>query len=303
MLIVFFAFLMLGLGMVTGYLMYSEVLDSTEWRRMRSFGMTAVTLTLNFLAPFGMGICGVLLVRQGEREVRMNTEIVTVTIFWTLASGGFHALLLYYFFLLRKTEQIRMELSVVVLASSLLLLRNLVCFAVSIVHPVVKSNVENIIPYGETRGCVENLDIALTTELPYVYFAEFVEKEYSAKGRNIITLYTKIKIYEDSAKGSAREQEKAQELAKEIMQTYVRNEINFRDSGLSEDVRDDLETKFGNIKDEASEHLFDSVYEYVITQLEAYFKHFKHSIAYQNLYRELIRNEIIYERLVEADLI
>ena len=304
LLILLGSFFLLGIVLITAYYSNWNDLDSFEWSSIRNGVMYTFTLILNFAGPFVLGVLGILLVRQGDREVQMSFEITSTTIFCTLSAGAFHLSLLHYLFFMRKTSQIKFDSMFVIFSSSMLLLRNFFYFLVSTIHPVIKSSVTNIIPYGETRECVGGVDITLSTELPYLYFSQFIEQEHGTGGKCLITLYTRIKMYEDMAKSNP-EDAQVKKLAKDIFEEFsAAKELIEMNKSAIEVLQELLKKRFKDMPERTSEkRLFDPLYSFVINQLQACFKEFKRSGLYLHLYDQLKQNEIIYERLLHAELL
>ena len=217
--IIFFVLLLAGLLFFLGYFLYYDIFNDNPGPVSRDFITMAITLIANFAYPLTLGILGVKLILYKDRVINMNTEIITIVVFWTFAAALFHWILFRY--MSREEDKRRMRESfVIMVASALLLMRNIVIFIVSIVHPVVKETVRSIMTFGETRECVGNVDITLSTELPYLYFSGFVEEKYKANGTNTVILYTQIKMFEDMVKNGASEEAKMK-LANTIMEEFL----------------------------------------------------------------------------------
>jgi len=297
-------FIVVGFGMILGYILNWDFLDDGIYEDYRNFVLMTSTLFINFIGPFTLGIFGIHLLKQADREISMNKEIILTIIFWMISTGVFHLFLNRYLFRMTKPSQIKYEDLIAIICSGSLIIRNIFCFILSVVHPIVKSNVQNIIPYGETRECVEGVDIALSTEIPYLYFSKFIEEKHKTAGKALISLHAKVKIYEDFAKNEQSIME-CEKMALDILQDYENCKFTLdisKDNAnkISELLRKRIEEFAEKGYDEK---LFDPLYGYMINQFQKYFKEFKKSPIYYELYDQLRQNEIIYERLLNSKLI
>ncbi len=64
-----------------------------------------------------------------------------------------------------------------------------------------------------------------------------------------------------------------------------------------------IENKFRNLEGNLNEYLFIELYAYVLERLRYYFESFKKSRDFSELEEEIIRQEKLYEVLVDASII
>ncbi len=295
---------MIGLAVV--FVCLGCALIATLWKNPNDLGPAPVysdsilvmtIMTLNFLGCFLFAVFGLRASPPRQREVEMKGEVLALVVFWTCCTMGFSYLMMYG----QEKKLLRQQLLMVGLMS-IILLRDIMSFIISIVTPVLKNPQGKIIPYGETRECVNNVEIALATELPFMYFARYVELVAGEKGRNLITLYTQIKLYEDEAENNTN-QEDVYDMATAIQQEYVQANAPARLDDVPTEVTESLTRKFDSLRNYLDKHLFDSLYGIVINKLQEYFVAFQKSELHRHLYDELKCNEIVYDRLVYAELI
>ena len=257
-----------------------------------------ITMTTNFACALLVAIFSLLTMSKRKREVDMRIEIISLVTFWTWCAIGYHFLQIYL-----KSKGVTMEFRITVLLEIVLLMRNVVGLVISVISPVIKSSERRSIPYGETRECVGTVEMALSTELPFMHFASYIEAVDGEKGKNTITLYTQIKLYEDKAEDEA-DQNEVQEMAESILKDYIRAGSPFRVPDITDEARRNIEKRFENRHARPlDKHLFNEAYGTVINRLQDYFIAFQGSKMYSTLCEELRKNEIIYERLVNSDLI
>jgi len=256
------------------------------------------TMTVNFLCTFLCSLYGIMVLMSQMYSSKIKTEMLFLVSFWACCACAFHYLIL----TLNETDYIKHELFTIAVPPIILLIRSLVSFILSIMAPVMQYHVEVITPFGETRECVSSVEMALSSELPFLYFFEFIESVDGIRGKNVINLYIEIKLYQDAATNG----EDVIEIAKEILKDYLEQSGEFSVKGIPEKVKDMVKTKINNKELDIQEldiHLFDRVYSVVMLKLEKYFELFKNSVLYKNLLRELKNTEIIYERLINSELI
>ncbi len=224
----------------------------------------------------------------------MNCELVVVVSTWILSNGV-------YFGLLFQHEQGSDNLSAS-MYFFVLVVRNVIVVIASIVVPVLTSHKGDLVPYGETRECVESVELALSTELPYQFFSEFILNTAGTPGINVLTLYTQIKLYEACPEGPERQQELFG-LANSINSDFILPNAPLAIPDIPPQVRTVISRKFQDLAPNLNKHLFDSLYGVIINKLQDYFEQFKKSEEYKQLLQALRINEIIFERLSRAGLI
>jgi len=262
--------------------------------------LIVTSMTINFLGAFLFAVYGMRTISERRNDIEMKTEIISLVTFWTCCSCGFHFLMIHE----NDQQNIRdsTETIVIVLSSIIILLRNLVSFIISIVYPVLHTSNSKIIPYGETRDCTSNVEITLATELPFIYFSYFIESVAGNNGKYLVTCYTQLKLYEDLVeKGDA--QQEAYAMASEIERNYLKEESEMKIEGIPIEIMKNLEKKLCNLKVNLDKHLYDPLYGFILNKLQEYYVAFKQSEVFKELCCELRNNEIIYERLLNAELI
>jgi hypothetical protein len=265
----------------------------------KNLGVLTATQTVNFVGPLLLALLTLKLSDYSEHPISMQTELISVVGFWTCCTMGFHFLMLF-----SSEAELGEEIHKVamIISSTALLLRDILTFVIMIVHPTLTSSDNNVMPHGETRECVENLDIVLATERPYLYFAEFVETKYGLTGSYVLQLFTQIKMYEDLMMTSQDEEDKYN-AAMTIYADFIQKNAPYPGPHITQEVRSDLDTKFEHLEFSLHPDLFAVVSGPTRAQLQAYFLEFRRSEQYADLYEELRRNEIIYERLLQADIL
>eukprot|EP00826_Nyctotherus_ovalis_P017237 TRINITY_DN15063_c0_g2_i5.p1 TRINITY_DN15063_c0_g2~~TRINITY_DN15063_c0_g2_i5.p1 ORF type:complete len:423 (+),score=116.55 TRINITY_DN15063_c0_g2_i5:152-1420(+) len=255
--------------------------------------LIAVTMTVNFVCTFLSSLNGIMVLMSEMYSTKIKTEVLFLVSFWASCAFAFYLLILR----LNETNYIKHELFTIAVPPGILIIRSLVSFILSIMAPVMQYHVEVITPFGETRECVSSVEMALSSELPFLYFFEFIESVDGANGKSVINLYIEIKLYEDMVMNA----EDGSKAAKEILRDYLEPTGESSVKGIPEKVKDMTKTRISS--GEMEVHLFDRVYSVVMLKLEKYFVLFKNSLLYKSLLRELKNTEIIYERLINSELI
>lgn len=242
-------------------------------------------------------IFGLRLTQRDQLVVSLKKELLEV-ISICLCVG----LIVYILLLSRENlESVKEQLSLVLVAS-FLLIRNIACLSITVIAPILKRREGNIIPYGETWECAKNLELTLNTILPFTYFVSYIKTETDPISKNILGMFTEIKLYE--AKADSREyNQEVLDLATNIMNNYINSEDASEKTGLPQEVLARIDKKFKCMGQIADKHLFDSIYGIIMGKLHKLFVSFKKSKVFNQLKEELIRNEVIYERLVFSELI
>lgn len=267
-------------------------IDDKEMEKLYEWILPVTSMTLNFIAQLFLCYYGILMRRQKSIEVNMHSELLEITIIWTIFGSAFY-------FLLFQSKDVKNAHAYIFI---ILLVRNTLCSLISIFFPAIKSKEENQIAFFETRECVRNVELTMSTELPFMFFSYFVGEADSENGHNIIELYTKIKLYEARADDEEIEQEKF-EAATGIMNEFIQKDAHSEVKGIPEEVREMISRKFENLSENLDKHLFDPIYGIIINKLQVLYSAFQKSTTYDNLILELRINEIIYEKLVAAELI
>jgi len=295
-LIVISIFALIVSGIIFVYLQYNDFLYDQMCASLRNFIMIILIVTNNYIPLIILSTYALKLIRQWERQITMNKELAIIIIVWLVCETLFNLALLYYFFYRNWIIHLESESFTIVFVSVMLLLRNFICFTVSIVNAVLKKTGISIIKYGVTRECVEDVRMALSSDIPFLYFSGFVSEYYKEAGTYIVNLYCKLKIYEDAV-ANPSERCPAQKLAQEITEDLrkARDDCDGLDS-----INNSLSPIAGNHNEGVE---FDKLGTYLLGKLEGYFKEFKLTQEYNELYNQLIQNEVIYERLVHAKLI
>jgi hypothetical protein len=267
---------------------------------------TMSALTINFALVLYLGWLGWVLVARVMTDIHMNQEIPVICIIWTLATAVFHASLNYEDWkkwLSSSSSNVNVATQEILMwcGCGSLLVRNFVGFAVSILHPIVRSRPTAIVPYGETRECVANVEITLATELPFHEFANFIEAEYKAPGTNILTLYSRIKLFENAVE---KERDLAEQtaLAVGICDDFLQEDGESFVEFLTDEQRRQVLVKKNSIPSTLNKDFFNPIYAPVLKRLDDYFKDFRNSDVHKQLYLMLILNEIVYERFFNANL-
>lgn len=254
----------------------------------------------NFFGTIILIIYGIKLKKGKETDINMNNEILAISLLWSITLSCFYFLFIYSHYFSEIFIGTGNLFSIILV--SIILLRNIGSFFISIILPIMKSKEEIMIPYGETRECISNVELTLSTVLPFKYFSAYIENYPVADAKNILALYTEIKLYESKAETEEYE-EMSFDKATNIINDFIRPDGKLKVREIPEEVCELLNKKFENLRENLNKHLFDSVYGIVINSLQGMFSSFKKTGFFKQLCMELRENEIIYERLVRSQLI
>jgi len=247
-----------------------------------------VIMGCNFLANYLWVINGIKLMSKKKLAKELKQEVLVLSIVWTLLNAIFH-------FLLMKSNEF-------FACVCILVGRNVLTLFVSFMLPIIKGLHRRFTPYGETRKCVSNVELALTTPSAFLVFLKYIKYARGDAGRNVIMLYSQIKRFEDIS-ANRENGEEIIELATSIEHDYLIDQAEFRVQGIPNEVRQHISMKLQNLGMYLDSHLFDSLYGVVINILKRYFEEFKRSYEWQILLIRLRNSEMIYERMIKADLL
>ncbi len=264
---------------------------------LKDYMMIGITQCINFAGACALVLMGIKLTGVRTQVVSMDPEIRIVACLWCVCSAIYH----FRQIVLHNSEMQEDELVEYSISAVILYIRNLLCFFTTIAVPVLKSNGTFQIQYTETRECASGAEIALSTELPFAYFVTYLRSVFHDSGKNLVSLYMQLKVYEHKVgKGEVEESFAA---ATEIMGNFVEEGAPCVVEGIPKEVREALRAKFLNLANYLDRNLFDPVYAVAIEALKRHFQTFKLSDLYRNLMEELRKRETIYERCLSAELL
>lgn len=250
--------------------------------------VAGIIMAGNFLANYLWLMHGVNIAPKRGPIKELKEEVIVLAITWVLLNALFHA------FLMRGKQ--------LAICTWLLVARNMTTSFISFMLPMMRGLHRKFVPYGETRKCVSNIELALATRSSFLVFFDFIKSIEGDRGRNTIMLYAQIKRFEDIS-AQRENQELAIRLAGRIANDYLLDQSEFRVEGVPEEVRQHIGAKLQNLSAYLDSHLFDPLYGVVLNILERHFEQFRKSSAWQTLLIELRNNEIVYERLIKSDLL
>ena len=253
------------------------------------------TLTINFIFLFLLSISAILVLSNRMYTDKIKIEVVSLVSFWICCNFGSYYLIM----LINDIDYIKSAFLELILPELIMLLRNMITFMLSIMAPVMQYRAERITPFGETRECVNNVEMALCSELPFIYFFEFIESLDGIHGKNVINVYIEIKLYEDAIINN--DMDTANQIVEEILADYLDEMGEYRVQEIPAKIKKLIKSNAKSNKNNL--HLFDRLNNVIMLKLENYFTLFKNSILYKCLYRELRNTEVIYERLLNSELI
>jgi hypothetical protein len=282
--------LLLLIGVVV--LTISSLVIHFLWSRERSTNdysdVITVIMTENFLANYLWVTRGANLMSRKGPIKELKQEVLALSIIWGLLNAIFH-------FLLMKTNQLFACVWVLVG-------RNMLTLFLSFMLPIMRGLHKKLIPYGETRKCVSNVELTLTTRSAFLVFLDYIKATKGDKGRNAIMLYSEIKRFEDVSANRAN-WELIIDMAASIEHDYLIDQAEFKVDGIPNEVRQNIGVKLQDLNRYLNPHLFDPLYGVVINILKKYFEEFKKSHEWKLLLIQLRNSEIIYERMIKAGLL
>jgi len=256
--------------------------------------LTKILMTLSFIFIFLVSIFGVSLISNVKYLTEVRAELTSLVAIWTISNAIFNYLSM------SLEEDISKRLSTVRTPLIILLVRNMVSFIIVLVIPLLNTNKEKVIPFGETRESANSLNMILASELSFKYFFDFIAMLDTANGSKLTALYIEIKLYEEVIEDMMNitlGREKVKGIIKDFLTEDGKNWI----SDIPIKVKKDIKERFeANGPDK---RLFNDLHNHIEAILQKYFEAFQKAELYKKLIKELEHNEILYGRLVNANLI
>eukprot|EP00826_Nyctotherus_ovalis_P020194 TRINITY_DN16321_c0_g1_i4.p1 TRINITY_DN16321_c0_g1~~TRINITY_DN16321_c0_g1_i4.p1 ORF type:complete len:131 (-),score=17.52 TRINITY_DN16321_c0_g1_i4:78-425(-) len=110
----------------------------------------------------------------------------------------------------------------------------------------------------------------------------------------------RMKLYEDTI-NNKENVVKGKEMIQKIMQDFLTKCGEHWINDIPVEVKKDMEERLE--RDRLDARLISGLYDNVLSRLQKYFEVFKKADLYEKLQKELRHNEIVYERLVNGNLI
>ena len=260
---------------------------SPEW-------LNIILMTLSFILIFLVSIFGVSLISNVKYLTEVRAELTSLVAIWTISNAMSSYLSIEF-----ETDTDRRLLTVSI-PLIILLVRNMVSFIIVLVIPLLNTSKEKVIPFGETRESANSLNMILASELSFKYFFDFIDMLDTANGSKLTALYIEIKLYEEAIADMMNvrlAREKVKGIIKDFLTENGKNWISDIPIKVKEDIKEKFEANGPDTR------LFNDLYNHIEATLQKYFEAFQKAESYKKLIKELEYNEILYGRLVNADLI
>jgi hypothetical protein len=264
--------------------------------RLHIYLTVQVYLILNFIFDALLMIL-IYALRKVQAEFSMTSELLTVTLVQFVV--GF----IIYFYLVVVPESLVSRTNAI---QYIMLARGFIFLYVSAIKPLRESFSANaIIPFPINEECIKTLEMALLMPTSANYFYEYLEtlcnSEKTKDALVYFGLYADIRTYLRLVEEQGAELNELRAFAQQILVDYVGDggfgikpkqwEVEIPAEVLSEmrSIMDPLNP--GRLSDDATpdEHLFSSLYYFVLDVLEAYYKDFQRSRKYEQLKDEVAK--------------
>ena len=186
----------------------------------------------------------------------------------------------------------------------ILTVRNLICFVAAAAIPILRTYKHDLIlPFPVNRECIRSLEMVLHIPIAAEYFYEYLEKlSNDDNAPAFFGLYTDIRAYDRMWKDEDTTRDERLQQAFEIYDNYVKEGAEWELS-LPSFVQSDLDEKMARVEDNLDDHLFDTLYSYVLAVLNNHFMQFKRSRLYTLLEEEVQKQEALYDILRSNSMI
>lgn len=255
--------------------------------------------------------------RKVQTEFSMTSELMTVTVVQFVV--GF----IIYFFLVVVPESSFIKQTNAI--QYIMLVRGLIFLYVSAIKPLRESFSANaIIPFPINEECIKTLEMALLMPTSANYFYEYLEtlcnSERTKDALVYFGLYADIRTYlrlvEEAGNGGVTsDQPEIRAFAQQILVDYVGDGgFSIKPKQWEVEIPGEVLTDMRGIMDPMNpgrladyaitdEHLFSSLYYFVLDVLEAYYKEFQRSRKFEQLKDEVAKQEILFEYLRRYSMI
>eukprot|EP00347_Sterkiella_histriomuscorum_P008081 403346444 len=182
----------------------------------------------------------------------------------------------------------------------ILIVRNFLVCMITALKPVYQTFQNNsYILLPPSVGSIESLDMVLIIPIASEYFYDYLERQVQDEEAPILfSLYADLRYYDKSCTEDENEQDKY-EKALAINQEYLNPGGKFF-LNVNKDVKRAIDDKFLNLQQNLNEYLFIELLAYVLERLKEHFERFKRSSEFLQLEEEILRQEKLYEVLVDA---
>lgn len=256
--------------------------------------LTTILMSLSFIFIFAVSVFGVTLISSVKYFTEVRAELTSLVTIWTAFNAVFNYLVICF------DADMNRRLHTVSIPLIVLLVRNMVSFIVVLVIPLLDRKKEKVIPFGETQASVSGLEMILASEMCFKCFFDFIAILDKDNGANITALYIQMRLYEEIINDKVN-MVKGREMIQGIMHDFLTKGGRHWINDIPAEVKKDMEERLGDSGLDA--RLIGGLYNYVLPRLQKYFEAFKNADLYAKLQKELKHNEIVYERLVNGNLI